>query len=308
MTAAGNCRKKLLKNKIDCSKFAPRGELCIMTDLKDLLTNYAYNITGSYEDARDVVQDVYLEVMNQKGEKIDNPKAYLTRSVINRAINWKKRQKKFVADYPGEWLPEPVATEKADTLLERKDILNYSLMVLLEKLNARQRAVFILKEAFEYEHEEIAELLGITEENSRKILSRARKELAGGAVINNPEVPAGYLERYMKAIQNRDMKSLEQMLTEDIILSSDGGGKASAALRPLVGRAKVIAFITGLYNKFYHAVRTDMGWVNHQPALLYYHEGKLVTCQVFILHNGQVTNMYFMRNPDKLQTIQKDLQ
>jgi RNA polymerase sigma factor (sigma-70 family) len=307
MPVAGSCRKKLLKNKIDCAKFAPRGELCIMTELKDLLTNYAYNITGSYEDARDVVQDVYLEVMNQKGEKIDNPKAYLTRSVINRAINWKKRQKKIVANYPGEWLPEPVATEKADTLLERKDILNYSLMVLLEKLNARQRAVFILKEAFEYEHEEIAGLLGISEENSRKILSRAKKELANKAVINQPETPSGYLERFMEAIQNRDMKSLEQMLTEDITLVSDGGGKASAALQPLVGRERVIAFISGLYHKFYHAVRIDTGLVNHQPALFYYDQGKLVTCQVFILHNGQVTNMYFIRNPDKLQAIQKDL-
>lgn len=278
-----------------------------MNELKELLTSYAYNITGSYEDARDVVQDVYLEVINREGTKIDNEKAYLTRSVINRAINWKKRQKKFVASYPGEWLPEPVATEKADSLLERKDILNYSLMVLLEKLNARQRAVFILKEAFEYEHDEIADVLGITEENSRKILSRARKELSNNAVIQQPEVPAGYLERFMEAMQGRDMKKLEQMLTEDITLISDGGGKATAALQPLVGRERVLAFITGIYNKFYHAVRIEMGSVNHQPALLYYAEGKLVTCQVFILHNGQVANMYFMRNPDKLQAIEKDL-
>jgi RNA polymerase sigma factor (sigma-70 family) len=284
-----------------------RANFVFMTELKDLLTSYAYNITGSYEDARDVVQDVYLEVMKQKSEKIDNQKAYLTRSVINRAINWKKRQKKVVAGYPGEWLPEPVATEKADSLLERKDILNYSLMVLLEKLNARQRAVFILKEAFEYEHEEIAELLGITEENSRKILSRAKKELANKEVIHQPETPAGYLERFMEAIQNSDMKTLEQMLTEDITLVSDGGGKASAALHPLVGREKVVAFISGIYRKFYHAVRIEPGLVNHQPALLYYNDGKLVTCQVFVLHNGQVTNFYFMRNPDKLQVIQKDL-
>src|SRR5690349_10733642 len=134
-----------------------------MDPLQQQLTHYAYNITGSYEDARDVVQDVFLEVMNRPEEKIENKKAYLTRSVINRAINWKNRQKKFVSEYPGTWLPEPVATEKADTNLEQKDILSYSLMVLLEKLNAQQRAVFILKEAFDYNHEEIASLLDITE-------------------------------------------------------------------------------------------------------------------------------------------------
>lgn len=276
-----------------------------MDDLQQLLTHYAYNITGSYEDARDVVQDVYLEVMNKDEEKIDNKKAYLTRSVINRAINWKKRQKKIVSSYPGQWLPEPVATELADSALERKDILNYSLMVLLEKLNARQRAVFILKEAFEYEHHEIAGLLGITEENSRKILSRAKKDLAGDGVIHQPEAPAGYLDQYMEIIQSRDMKRLEELLTEEIILQSDGGGKASAALHPLVGKQRVASFVAGLYNKFYHAVRIEKGLVNHQPALLYYDGDQLINCQIFMLRNGKIENMYFMRNPDKLQEIQK---
>ena len=181
-----------------------------MDQLQQTLTHYAYNITGSYEDARDVVQDVYLEVMNKPEEIIQNKKAYLTRSVINRAINWKNRQKKFVAEYPGTWLPEPVATEKADSLLEQKDILNYSLMVLLEKLNAQQRAVFILKEAFEYNHEEIASLLDITEENSRKILSRAKKELAVQKVTHTPKVPSDYIHKYLEAIQSRDMTRLER--------------------------------------------------------------------------------------------------
>lgn len=276
-----------------------------MDPLRNLLTNYAYNITGSYEDARDVVQDVFLEVMDRDESTIENKKAYLTRSVINRAINWKKRQQKFLSEYPGPWLPEPVATEKADTAVERKDILNYSLMVLLEKLNARQRAVFILKEAFEYDHHEIAGLLDITEENSRKILSRAKKELANGATIVHPEIPAGYIEKYIEVIHNRDMKGLEQLLTHDIALVSDGGGKASAAKQPLYGRERIMTFITGLYHKFYTDVRYEVGEVNHQPALFYFQGDQLVTCQVFVINNGKIGNMYFMRNPDKLKDIQE---
>lgn len=276
-----------------------------MDYLREQLTHYAYNITGSYEDARDVVQDVYLEVMNRDEDRIENQKAYLTRSVINRAINWKKKQKKMIAGYPGEWLPEPVATEKADGQLERKDILSYSLLVLLEKLNPRQRAVFILKEAFEYEHQEIAEVLGITEENSRKILSRAKKELANKAVVTPPEVPAGYLEKYMDIMQKGDMKSLEKLLTDDITLVSDGGGKVPAATRPLVGKHDVIAFVSGIYNKFYHIARYETGEVNHQPALFFYDGDQLVTCQVFIVNNGRIDHFYFIRNPDKLHSLQK---
>lgn len=276
-----------------------------MEAFKQLLTNYAYNITGSYEDARDVVQDVYLEVLNKDEEKIEDKKAYLTRSVINRAINWKKRQQKFVSEYPGRWLPEPVATEAADTLVEQKDILNYSLLVLLEKLNARQRAVFILKEAFEYDHQEIAQLLSITEENSRKILSRAKKELTNHSLVEPPIISSDYLQQYIEVIHNRDMDKLEKLLAEEVSLVSDGGGKAPAAINPLFGKKAVMAFIVGNYHKFYQHTRIEPFEVNHQPALLYYQQGQLVTCQIFIVQNGYIENMYFIRNPDKLQAIKK---
>lgn len=277
-----------------------------MDPLQQQLTHYAYNITGSYEDARDVVQDVYLEVMKKPEEEIENKKAYLTRSVINRAINWKKKQQKFVSEYPGPWLPEPVATEKADSTLEQTDILNYSMMVLLEKLNAQQRAVFILKEAFEYGHDEIASLLQITEENSRKILSRAKKELAVRAVHHERKVSTEYLHKYVEVLRNRDLKRLEQLLSEEITLISDGGGKAVAAMKPVIGREHVMAFVVGIYEKFYTSCRFEEGAVNHQPALFYYVNDELVTCQIFIVENDVITYMYFMRNPLKLKALQNN--
>ena len=117
------------------------------------------------DDAHDVVQDAYVKFMGVDADKIENPKAYLIRTVINLSINKKKRQQKLITNYPGEWLPEPVDTEGADTAINKKEILSYSLMVLLEKLNAKQRAVFILKEALDYDHEEIAEGRDIGAEN-----------------------------------------------------------------------------------------------------------------------------------------------
>ena len=278
-----------------------------MKSLRNLMITYAYNILGSYEDAKDIVQDAYVKLSGITFDAIDNKKAYMIRTVINLSINFKKRQKKTVSEYPGEWLPEPVATEKADTAINRKEILSYSLMVLLENLNAKQRAVFILKEAFDYEHSEIAEVLDITEENSRKIYSRAKLQLKESRSIDSSVIPTGYLDKYIEAIYKADTKRLENLLQEDVTVISDGGGKASAATRPLSGRPHVTKFILGLIKKFYtgNSIWIEKSSVNHQPALLYYNDGKLNNCQVFEFENGNISGIYFIRNPDKLQSLEK---
>lgn len=271
-----------------------------MDHLQSLLTTYAYNILGSYEEAKDVVQDVLLERLNSNGDAIHNEKAYFIRVVINRAINAKNRQKRMLSAYPGKWLPQPIITDSADYSLHQEEILSYSLMVLLEKLDARQRAVFILKEAFDYDHDEIAQVLDISVENSRKILSRARKELKTSNEGSSPMVPADYLDKYIRVIRTGDMAGLEQLLSDDIVLVSDGGGKAVAALHPVIGKEKALLFLSGIYRKFYQDVRIEKAIVNHHPALLFYVDGQLVTCQIFVLHNQKIHRGYFMRNPDKL--------
>ena len=278
-----------------------------MENIRTLMITYAYNILGSYEDAKDIVQDAYVKLSGIAFETIDNKKAYMIRTVINLSINFKKRQKKIISEYPGEWLPEPVATEKADTAITRKEVLSYSLMVLLENLNAKQRAVFILKEAFDYEHKEIAEVLDITEENSRKIYSRAKLELRESKPIDSAVIPTDYLDKYIEAIYKADTKRLENLLQEDVTVISDGGGKASAATRPISGRRPVTKFILGLIKKFYTGkrIRIDISSVNHQPALLYYNDDKLNNCQVFEFENGTISGIYFIRNPDKLQSLEK---
>jgi RNA polymerase sigma-70 factor (ECF subfamily) len=277
-----------------------------MDSLRPILTSYAYNILGSYEDAKDVVQDVMLEMINRSGDEIQNEKAYLTRSVINRAINARNRLQKMQSGYPGNWLPEPVATETADSDVNQKDILSYSLLVLLEKLDAKQRAVFILKEAFSYDHEEIAEVLDISVENSRKILSRARTALQNEQIKEVTKTPANYLDKYIDTIRSRDIKKLEQLLTSDIVVVSDGGGKVAAALNPLVGIESASLFLSGIFNKFYNDREPVQGWVNHHPALFYYENGQLVTCMIFEWQDELIYRVYIMRNPDKLVGFNKE--
>lgn len=263
---------------------------------------YAYNILGSWEEAKDTVQDVFLKFMLLESDKIVDKKSYLIRMVINLAIDHKDKYRKRLAEYPGQWLPEPVATENAEITVNRKEILSYSLMVLLEKLDSKQRAVFILKEAFDYDHEEIAKVLGITTENSRKILSRARRDLQ---VASTPaKVSLEWLNKYLAIMERGDMSELEQLLNEDITVVSDGGGKATAFLNVIRGLKSASALLSGLYKKSYKMVEVRTGQVNHQPALFFYHENNLVTCQIFSLKNNEVESIFFIRNPDKLKGLQ----
>ena len=157
-----------------------------MKDYQSILFPYAYNILGRAEDARDAVQDVLYRQLSGQQKEFDNEKAYLIKAVINQSINIKEKNKKI--RYGDEWLPEPIATEETDKAIQLNDIAAYSLLILLEKLNPKERAVFILKEGFGYAHEEIAEVLSATVENSRQLLSRAKRKLDADKQISIKEV------------------------------------------------------------------------------------------------------------------------
>jgi RNA polymerase sigma factor (sigma-70 family) len=273
-----------------------------LDQLRPYFITCAYNILGIVADAEDIVQDAYIKYLSSDKSGINNTKAYLARIVVNLAINRKRRMKKLLTDYPGEWLPEPLSTDGADKPMNRKDALSYSLMVLMEKLPPTQRAVFILREAYDYEHPEIAEVLGISEDNCRQLLSRARKQL-GATSANRHEPGFDFLEKYIHFMQTNDTKALEALMNEEIRLISDGGGKAKAAVNPLHGKETIVAFLFGLHKKFHSKITTKFGLINHEPALIFYEGGRAVTCQVLCVTNGVIDSVFFIRNPDKLRTI-----
>ncbi|WP_316815671.1 sigma-70 family RNA polymerase sigma factor [Pedobacter nyackensis] len=275
----------------------------LIAGLRPLLKTYAYNICGSVDDADDVVQDVLIKYLGLDEAKIDNPRSYLIRMVINRAINQKKSLNKRVVNYPGEWLPEPVEMESADSGISKKELLSYSLLVLLEKLNPRQRAVFILKEAFDYEHAEIAEVLDIKPDLSRQLLTRARKSIGDPKPVTHNSVSKSFLNNYLNILHSGDMERLEAMLNDDIVSISDGGGKARAAIKPVFGKKSVAALLKGLYTRFYEHAVVRYGIINQQPALLYYQDGILAKCMIFTLVNDQISSAYIIRNPDKLKNL-----
>lgn len=263
---------------------------------------YAYNILGSAEDAKDIIQETMIKWQNVDQEKVENQKAYLIRSVINGAINFKGKQKERLSDYPGEWLPEPVHLE---TEMDRRHILSYSLLVLLEQLTAKERAVFILKESFDFSHAEISELLNISIDNCRQILKRAKQRLNPAAVSRSDKDEAR-LKQFVEVMLNGNAEALQQMLTNDIKAVSDGGKEASAARKTIFGPENVRKLLLGIFEKFFkHAdVKISYTTVNHQPAVLYIEGNTIHLCQVLQFdEEGNIENIYFIRNPKKLNNL-----
>jgi RNA polymerase sigma factor (sigma-70 family) len=277
-----------------------------MKNYKRILFPYAYNILGSTEDAKDAVQDVLANFVAAPKEGIENETGYLVKSLINHSINLKNRRKKVSNEEV--WLPEPVSTEEADNNINLRDIASYSLLVLLEHLNPKERAVFILKEAFNYSHEEISEVLSSTVENSRKLLSRAKGKLnqvnqAGNKLSENRK-QTELLENYVNAIRGRDTKKLEDLLSQDIVFFADGGEKLNVVKKVCVGRDEVSSLLVFIYTKFQQSYTIQYSEINHQPAILYFLDNVLKVCQVFnINEDGKIMQISNVLDPEKLKEI-----
>lgn len=278
-----------------------------MKEYQKTLFPYAYNILGSAEDARDAVQDVLSNYIAEPREGITNEKGYLIKSVINHAINIKNRRKKI--DVGDVWLPEPFATEEADTNMNLRDIASYSMLVLLEELSPKERAVFLLKESFDYSHQEIAEVLSSTEEHSRKLLSRAKAKLEELNLQRKAsaadQVQLSFLEKYINAIRNRDTQTLETILAEDISFYADGG-KLRVVRKSCLGVHEVSELLMLIYQRFHHSNSIVATQINHQPALLYYFGDKLITCQVFSIAPGdnKIYQINTVVDPEKLKHLE----
>ncbi len=279
----------------------------MLNNYQKKLFPYAYNILGSTDDVMDAIQDVMVKYVSAPKQGIENETGYLIKAVINQSINIKKRNKKIVGD--AMWLPEPIATEKADANINRKEIISYSMLYLLEYLNPKERAVFILKEAFDYSHEEIADTLSISIENSRKLLSRAKNELKtkDRNFSGSKKAITGNLQDYISILENGDVKSLEKMLSTDIAVMTDGGTEIKIVSKLTVGIRDVAALMLYVYNTYQKTLSILPGIINHQPALIFYDGNTLINCQVFEFEEGteKISHIYSIVDPEKLKNIHK---
>lgn len=274
-------------------------------DLKNYqnkLFPYAYNILGSVEDAKDVVQDVVTKYLSLERKTIENETGYLIKSIINRSINLKNHKHKTTTNKV--WLPEPFSTEDVADSIDRDTILSYSLLTLLEKLTAKERAVFILKEAFDFSHKEIAESIDSSVENSRKILSRARIKLTDYRTAQNNQLHnTSYLNRYLETIKNGNVSDLKELLSEDILLAADGGENIKVVRELTTGVFATSKLLVYVYKAFLSGLKYKVSFVNHQPAILFYQNDVLYNCQVFELHNKKIRSIYSIVDPQKLKAL-----
>jgi RNA polymerase sigma factor (sigma-70 family) len=274
---------------------------------QSMLLPFAYNVTGDFMAAEDIVQEVLNHHFLNSNEHIENPDHYLIRSVINRAINQKNLLRNKMEQYPGRWLPAPVITEESIYAgADRGKILNYSLLVLLERLNAKERAVFILKETFDFNHEEIAEILNINTEHSRQLLKRSKKKVipSVGKTEKVNEESQRLLQQLADAISTADVEKTKRLLAEDVECVSDGGPKTSAARKMLVGQDRVFKFLQAIYGKYFPpGTTTTFSEVNHFPALIFQLEGRVFRCIVFQMEGSMIRKIFIMVNPDKLQGL-----
>jgi RNA polymerase sigma factor (sigma-70 family) len=277
----------------------------MMDNYQQKLFPYAYNVLGSVEDAKDAVQDVIMRFLSLPKEGVINEQAYLIRMVINQSINMKNRTKKFIGDRT--WLPEPVVTEIPNGQLNDKDLLSYSMLVLLEGLKARERAIFILKKAYSLGHNEIAEILDISVQNSRKLFSRANKKLQERKPVHTKpkHSSAAFFQQYLQVLRNGDLETLKTLLSEDVSLTADGGSKIQVAQAVTVGKGATAELILFVYQKYQQHLNVVYLTCNHQPALFYFHTKQLIICQVFDL-NTSITNIraiYSVVDPAKMRHL-----
>jgi RNA polymerase sigma-70 factor (ECF subfamily) len=284
---------------------------------RPLLFSIAYRMLGSASDAEDVLQDAWLRYADVDASTIRSPKAFATTIVTRLCLDRLKSARATREEYVGPWLPEPVLTSEVEnpaTRLQRAESVTLAFLVLLEQLSPEERAVFILKDIFEYSHPEVAEMLGMTPENSRQLLHRAKGRLAEPRprLTGTPESRRAIAERFARAFSSGNGSELGRLLAADVGVWSDGGGKVSAARRPVLGRERVLHFLLGLHRTGIEAAKMhDLSLriedVNSEPALIIRVDARLESIFVFSIDGDAVSGIRVVRNPDKLAHIDRRL-
>ncbi|WP_338072917.1 RNA polymerase sigma-70 factor [Aeromicrobium phoceense] len=274
--------------------------LAEFTAHRPLLFTVAYEMLGSAADAEDVVQEVWLRWSADDREDVQEPRAYLVRIATRLALNRLRTLARQRESYVGPWLPEPLETvpDVADDVALAESV-STAMLLVLETLGSTERAVFVLREVFDLPYDEIAAAVDRTPDNVRQIARRARAHVA--ARRPRSEVTAQerteVLVRFQRAIAEGDLQQLLDVISPDVVLISDGGGKASAARRPILGRDKVLRFLAGVMPA---DMRVEPVWINGENGLVISEAGAVTAIATAVVEGGVVTALHIVRNPDKL--------
>jgi RNA polymerase sigma-70 factor (ECF subfamily) len=272
------------------------------------LFGIAYRMLGSRADAEDVLQDAYLRWHRGAPDELRSPEAWLVTTVTRLCIDRLRAARREREQYVGPWLPEPLIADAADAAVpadasaELSSSLSVAFLVVLEQLEPDERAAFLLHEVFETGYAEIAEILGKSEAACRQIVSRARKRVRGQRPRAQVSDAArrSVLERFVSAIQAQDKAALLELVAEKASWTSDGGGRARAALKVIRGRERVTRFALAVLGRHTDQFAFEMTAVNGEPALAIKVGGQLFSVITVRTDGLRILDVYTVLNPEKL--------
>jgi RNA polymerase sigma-70 factor (ECF subfamily) len=278
-------------------------------EYRGLLFSIAYRVLGTAADAEDAVQDTWLKWSAADRSRVADPRAYLVRIVTNVSIDRLRAARSRRETYVGPWLPEPIPTS-TDTTVDA-DSVSIALLVVLETLSPIERAVFVLREAFDFSHAEIAEAMGRSEESVRRTAHRARAHVSARRPRLQVDRRRQHVvtERFLAAATGGDINALLELMAPDVALWTDGGGKVRQALKPVIGAERVAAWFAGVARRPYEGVEpaamaTDVVELNGTPAVVFSGAGRVIAVLSLDLDaDGRIVALHNIANPDKLRMV-----
>ncbi|GAA5071823.1 RNA polymerase sigma-70 factor (ECF subfamily) [Thermocatellispora tengchongensis] len=276
---------------------------------RNLLFTVAYEMLGSAADAEDVLQETWLRWMKVDMEQVRDQRAYLVRITTRRSLDRLRTMRRRKEAYVGPWLPEPLLTapDVAEDV-ELAESVSMALMLVLETLSPTERAVFVLREVFDLDYDEIAGAVGKSLVAVRQIAHRARRHVDARRPreVVSPGQTRAALESFQRALETRDLQGLLDVLAPEVVLVSDGGGVKQAAPRPISGAGKVARLIVGGLGKAGVTLTGEPTVVNGNPSLVLHVDGEIDGVMAIRVEDGRITGLYYVRNPEKLTRIDSE--
>ena len=276
---------------------------------RNLLFTVAYEMLGSAADAEDVLQETWLRWAGVDLGTVQNQRAYLVRITTRQALTRLRTLGRRKESYVGPWLPEPLLTapDVAEDI-ELADSVSMAMLLVLETLTPTERAVFVLREVFDLDYDEIAEAVGKSPAAVRQIAHRARSHVAARRPreVVSPAETRDALGAFQRAVETGDLQHLLDILAPDVVFLGDGGGVKQAVLRPIVGADKVARLLAAGLGRIAATASLRPAQVNGYPALILRLNGELDTVVAVRIDDGLITGLYAVRNPEKLSHMDRE--
>lgn len=281
----------------------------IFRTLRPQLMGIAYRMLGTRADAEDVLHDAWLKWQATDPSEVRSPEAWLKTATTRLAIDRLRRAKVEREHYPGPWLPEPLSQadmSSPEIELERDDDVSIAFLTLLEALSPEERAVFVLHDILDDDYADIAETLGKSQAACRQMVHRARERLTSRRkrYLVDEETKKRMLERFLVAANRGDRDEIIALFASDAVMMSDGGGKALAVRRPLIGAERIAWLWFAIARRGHLRAARRIVTVNGEPAIASFYEGRLHSVATIETDGERIQRFYTIANPDKLRSFQ----